>query len=75
VREREIYSHKAGNQKGFHPSKLAPITKNIIMHRLDITQNIQKKQQNYNTNKGKGRHRKEREKQRVLCELKSPLKS
>jgi len=24
-REREIYSHNAGNQKGFSPSKLVPI--------------------------------------------------
>jgi len=34
-RGREIYSHDAGNQKGFHTSKLASITNNIIMHRLE----------------------------------------
>jgi len=41
-REREIYSHNAGNQKGFCPSKLAHITNNIFKHRLEqITQNVQ----------------------------------
>jgi len=35
-REREIYSQNAGNQKGFRPSKLEPITNNIIMHKLEF---------------------------------------
>jgi len=31
-REKKIYLQNVGNQKGFRPSKLEPITNNIIMH-------------------------------------------
>ena len=43
-RERKIYLQNAGNQKGFRPSKLEPITDNIVIHMLqEKTQNIQKR--------------------------------
>jgi len=41
-REKKIYSHNAGNQKGFSPSKLVPITNNLTKNMLDqIAQNVQ----------------------------------
>jgi len=41
-RERKIYSHNAGNQKGFSPSKLVPIANNLTKNMLEqITQNVQ----------------------------------